>query len=92
MHETRHAAVRTQQRALPPFVDFLLNEFGEEMHDGNGAIRVYFSHKSIRRMEQAFGHQPVGLFRRYLNAYKIESTRDGCVITRGWRTKRIRRS
>lgn len=92
MNDSKHAAIRAQQRALPPFVDFLLDEFGEELHDGNGAVRVYFSHKSIRRMEQAFGHQPVTLFKRYFHAYKVESLRDGCVITRGWRTGRINRS
>lgn len=92
MTETRHAAARAQQRALPPFVDFLLDEFGEELHDGHGAVRIYFSHKSVRRMEQAFGHQPVTLFKRYFRAYKVESLLDGCVIKRGWRTGRINRN
>ena len=40
MTETRHAAARAQQRALPPFVDFLLDEFGEELHDGHGAVQI----------------------------------------------------
>lgn len=91
MSDTAHAAARAQQRALPRFVDFLLDEFGEEMHDGCGAIQIFFSHRSIRRMEQAFGHQPVTLFRRYLRAYKVESMRDGVVVTRGWRTRRMNR-
>jgi hypothetical protein len=92
MPNTKHADVRAQQRALPPFVDFLLDAFGEELHDGHGGIRVFFSHKSIRRMEQAFGHQPVTLFKRYFDAYKVESSSDGRVITRGWRTGRLNRS
>lgn len=92
MPNTKHAAVRAQQRALPPFVDFLLDEFGEEQHDGQGGIRIFFNHRSIRRMEQAFGHQPVTLFKRYFHAYKVEATGDGCVITRGWRTGRINRN
>jgi hypothetical protein len=31
---THHAAVRAQQRAIPPFVEFLLDEFGERLYDG----------------------------------------------------------
>ena len=89
--ETRHAEHRAQQRAIPPLVDRLLDEFGEEAHDGQGAIRVFFSHRSVRRMEQAFGHQPVTLLNRYLNAYKVETT-DGITITKGWRTGRINRT
>jgi len=88
--ETRHAAIRSQQRAIPPMVDRLLDEFGEEAFDGRGCIRVFFSHRSIRRMEQQLGRQPVGMFKRYLTAYKVE-TLDGTVVTRGWRTERISR-
>lgn len=89
--DTRHAERRAQQRAMPPFVDRLLDEFGEEEHDGHGAIRVFFSHHSIRRMERALGHRPVTLFKRYFHAYKVESGDTGAVITRGWRTDRIHR-
>lgn len=92
MADTRHARARAQQRGLPPFVDRLLDEFGEELHDGHGSIRVFFSQRSVRRMEKAFGHQPVSLFKRYLHAYRVESTGDGKVITRGWRTAPIRRN
>lgn len=55
------------------------------------AIRVFFSHRSVRRMEQALGHQPVTMFKRYLAAYKVETT-DGATITKGWRTGRITRT
>ncbi len=89
--ETRHAERRAQQRAIPPLVDRLLDEFGEEEHDGHGCIRVFFSHRSVRKMEQALGQQPVGLFKRYLHAYKVDSGDTGTVVTRGWRTRRMRR-
>lgn len=88
--DTRHAERRAQQRAIPPLVDRLLDEFGEEEHDGRGAIRVFFSRRSVRRMEQAFGHQPVTLLNRYLNAYKVETT-GGLTITKGWLTSRTNR-
>ena len=92
MAQSKHAASRAQQRGQPPLVDRLLDEFGEELHDGQGAVRLYFSHRSIRRMEQALGHQPVAIFKRYLRAYKVESLSDGTVITRGWLTRRLNRS
>lgn len=89
MPQTKHAQIRAQQRAIPPFVDRLLDEFGDEVHDGQGAIRVFFSHRSIRHMERAFGRRPVTLLNRYLNAYKVETT-DGVTITKGWRTGRMK--
>lgn len=90
MRQTKHATVRAQQRAIPPLVDRLLEEFGEEEHDGHGCIRLFFSHRSVREMERSFGRQPVGLLERYLHAYKIEGA-DGATITKGWRTCRIQR-
>ena len=89
--DTRHAQRRTQQRAIPPMVDRLLDEFGEEEHDGHGCIRVFFSRRSVRRMERALGQQPVGLMKRYLHAYKVERCSDGAVITRCWQTQRMNR-
>lgn len=88
--QTKHAQVRAQQRAIPPLVDRLLDEFGDEEHDGHGAIHVYFSHASKRRMERALGRHAAGLFDRFLRAYKVETT-DGLVITKGWRTGRVAR-
>lgn len=87
---TQHAQIRAQQRAIPPLVDRLLDEFGEEEHDGHGAIRVYFSRASVRRMERALGGHAITLFQRFLRAYKVEST-EGQVVTRGWRTGHLRR-
>jgi hypothetical protein len=92
MPQTKHASIRAQQRGIPPLVDRWLDEFGEEDHDGHGYVRLYFSHRSVRDMERALGRQPVGLFKRYLHAYKIESCADGKTITKGWLTRRIRHS
>ena len=89
---SKHADVRARQRAIPPFVDRLLDEFGEELHDGRGCVRVFFNHSSVRRMERALGRQPVTMFKRYLHAYKVEALSDGSVVTRGWRTGRLNRS
>ncbi len=88
---TKHAAARAQQRALPPMVDFLLDEFGQRSHDGRGAVRVYFTHESVRRMERAFGRRPVAKMSEYLNAYRVDDSRDGTTITIGHRSQRMRR-
>ena len=42
-------------------------------------------------MEREVGREPVRRFADYLDAYKVLSSRDGCVITIGFRTKHIRR-
>ncbi len=89
MRETQHARIRSQQRGFPPFVDRLLDDFGAEQRSGTGVVRLFFNHESVRKMERAYGRQPVALFRRYLKAYRIEND-EGVMITRGWRTKRAK--
>jgi hypothetical protein len=91
MLQTKHATARAQQRAIPPLVDRLLDEFGDEEYDGHGCVRLYFSQRSVRSMERSLGRHPVGLMKRYLQAYKVESCTDGATVTMGWRTTRIRR-
>ena len=89
--ETKHAQQRMQQRAIPPLVEHLLDEFGEQMYDGHGAVIYYFSKKSRRRMERAMGHAPVRLLERYFSCYKVEGSRDGCVMTLARRQRHIQR-
>ena len=86
-----HAQARLQQRAIPPLIDQWLDEFGDEEYDGRGAVRVYFSRHSIRRMERAFGRLPVRKLAHLLDTYKVESSRDGCTITYARKCKRLRR-
>lgn len=90
MATTKHAAIRAQLRAIPPLVDRWLGEFGEVVHDGNGNVRVFFSHRSKRDMERTLGRRPVSLMSHYLNAYRIEG-RNGITVTTGWLTSHIRR-
>lgn len=91
MNRSFHAAVRAQQRCIPPLVDQWLEQFGEEKHDGHGGVLLYFSRASIRTMERAFGRAPIRKMAEYLNAYKVESSHDGHVLTIGHRIKRIKR-
>ncbi len=91
MNPRSHAAKRAQQRGIPPLVDQWLDEFGEERHDGHGGVVTFFSHASVRAMERTFGRAPMPKLAEYLNAYKVESSHDGHVITVGHRTRRIKR-
>ncbi|SET06189.1 hypothetical protein SAMN05216412_10313 [Nitrosospira multiformis] len=90
MTRSSHAAVRAQQRCIPPLIEQWLDQFGEEKYDGNGGILLYFSRASIRAMERAFGRAPVRKMTEYLDAYKVESSHDGRVLTIGHRTKRLK--
>jgi hypothetical protein len=90
MNMTHHAAIRSQQRAIPPLVLQWLDQFGEEQYDGHGAIIRYFSRASRREMEREFGSNPIKKMSEFLDAYKVES-HDGTVITTGYLTKRIKR-
>jgi hypothetical protein len=88
--QTKHAALRAQQRCIPPIIDIWLDEFGEEQYDGHGGILKYFSKASIRTMERAFGRAPIKKLAEYLDVYKVESSHDGQTITIGHCTKRIK--
>ena len=87
MH-TKHAELRAQQRGIPPMVDQLLDLYGQEAHDGHGAIVVYLNKMSIRNMERDLGRRPVSKLAEWFDAYKVRST-DGLTLTCGHRNRRI---
>ena len=89
---TRHASTRSQQRGIPPLIDQWLDAYGEEIYDGRGGIRIYFSKRSIRDMERAFGREPIRRMSDYFDAYKVTSSHDGATLTIGHLFKRIRRN
>ena len=80
-----------QQRAIPPLIDSWLDEFGDEEYDGHGGIRVFFSRRSIRRLERTVGRLPVRRLSHLLDAYRVESSRDGTTVTYARRSRRMRR-
>jgi hypothetical protein len=88
MTMSHHAVTRCQQRAIPPLVIQWLEEYGDERFDHHGAVILYFSKKSIRRLERAIGRRPVAKLKEYLNCYAVVS--NGTVVTAGKRLKRIR--
>lgn len=86
---TRHALARKQQRAIPPLIESWLDAFGEEEYDGHGGVRVFFSRRSIRRLERAVGRQPVRRLSHLLDTYRVESSTDGATFTYARRTRRM---
>ena len=88
-HISRHAKSRMQQRAIPPLIENWLDEFGEEQYDGHGAVRIYFSRQSIRRIERALGRLPVRKLSHLFDTYKVESSLDGQTITYARKSKRM---
>jgi hypothetical protein len=88
VHLTKHAKTRLQQRSIPPLIEAWLDEFGDEEYDGFGGVRVFFSRRSIRRLERAVGRLPVRRLSHLLNVYRVESSRSGSALTYARKTMR----
>lgn len=88
--DTQHSRKRAQQRCVQPLMDELLDRFGQEQHDHQGAVVVFFDKDSRRRMERELGRHAVACISQWLNVYKVRGT-NGHTITVGYRTRRIRR-
>jgi hypothetical protein len=87
---TQHARTRCQQRGLPPLVLHWLDAYGNESHDGRGAVIRHFTREARRRLERDIGREPVRRMHEYLDAYAVYAT-DGTLITAGHRYQRIHR-
>jgi hypothetical protein len=83
-----HADIRAQQRGIPPLIDQLLEMYGQEQHDGHGAVILYLNKASVRRMERDMGRRPIARLSKWFAAYKVRTT-DGHTITVGYRFHRI---
>lgn len=88
---TRHATVRSQQRGIPPMIDFLLDLFGHEEHDHQGGVVVHFNSASKKRMERELGKRAIAPLDRWFSAYKVKTSDGSKTLTTGFRTKRIKR-
>lgn len=87
---TQHARTRCQRRRLPPLVLHWLDAYGNESHDGRGAVIRQFTREARRRLERDIGREPVRRMHEYLDAYAVYAT-DGTLITAGHRYQRIHR-
>src|SRR5258708_5110964 len=85
---SKHAEIRAQQRCIPPMIDQLLDLYGQEEHDGHGAVILYLNRDSIRNRERDLGRRPVSRLAEWFDAYKVKST-DGHTITVGHRPGRL---
>ena len=86
---TNHAAVRIRQRAIPPLIVDWLLEFGATKHDKHGAEIKFFDKTSRKKLSKKVGNLIVGALSKQLSTYLV--VQNDCVITVGYRTKRIRR-
>lgn len=86
-----HASARIQKRSVPPIVLDWLQDYGSERYDGRGAVIRYFDRAAKARLEQACGHHFVQTNKKYLAVYLIEDTGGQCLITVGYRDRRIPR-
>lgn len=88
MQLSRHAAIRCQQRSIPPMIREWLLDFGAEEHTHGGTKR-FFDQKARRQLAAAYGSEVVDRMGDLLNLYLVEG--DDCIVTAGVRTRRIRR-
>ena len=86
---TRHAQVRSQQRAIPGLLIDLLLQFGASERAGNGASKLFFD-KAARRRVQAYAGPLAPLLSEHLDLYAVVAS-DSSVITVGHRLEKIRR-
>lgn len=88
---SQHAAVRAQQRGIPPLIVQWLIAYGEEQPDNKGARVVYFTKRSRKRIARENGDMVVRRLHDFLNAYAVIAS-DGQLITCGHRVKKINRT
>lgn len=85
---TRHAQTRLQQRAIPPIVVDLLDEFGSRFR-ASGAERVVFDKAAIKRVRRHLGgDRGLRLVEPWLGVYAVLGD-DGHLVTAAHRSRRI---
>jgi hypothetical protein len=84
---TTHAQRRLQQRSIPGFVLELLLQFGTRVQQ-NGSERIFFDKAARREVKRFLGIRIYSRIEDLLDVYAIVS-RDGCVVTAGYRLERM---
>ena len=90
MNMSKHACVRSQQRAIPPMLVDLLLQFGASENAGDGASKIFFD-KSSRRRLKAYAGPLSSVLEQHLDLYAVVSA-DDTVITVAHRLDRICRN
>ena len=86
---TKHAHIRSQQRAIPPLMIDLLLQLGATEKAVGGVCKMFFD-KASRRRVHAYAGPIAPLLEEHLDLYAVVG-RDSQVITVGHRNERIKR-
>ena len=86
---SRHAAVRSQQRGIPPYAIEALLDFGTEHHDHHGAVVLMLDRAATRRLARSRTMRGSDL--DTLRGLYAVVTGNGRVRTVGHRTRRLQR-
>ena len=86
---SRHAAIRSQQRGIPPHAIEALLDYGTEHHDHHGAVVLLLDRAATRRLSRR--ERVRGSDLDALRGLYAVLTGDGHVRTVGHRTRRIQR-
>lgn len=78
---SKHAKKRCQQRGGDEFQISLIKMFGEEKHDGHGAIRYSMTRSAMQNLYRGCGYTKK--LEQLEGRYIVVSTEDGTVITCG---------
>jgi hypothetical protein len=84
---TNHAAVRLQQRGIPPWFMQLLLEHGSTEHDGHGALIKSVTKATRQRLARVLDRKQYAQAERWFGVYAVIST-DSAVVTAAHRTQR----
>jgi hypothetical protein len=84
---TRHAAVRQQQRGIPPMIIDLLLDYGLVERAGKGVTTYYFD-RAARRKVLAYAGRLFPAVEQFLDYYAVVAA-DGRIITIAPRLKRV---
>jgi hypothetical protein len=68
---THHARQRMQQRAIPPGVVELIQDFGQSWDAGNGATSHALTKQSFREIKRSYGRSIAEALAPYRDAYVI---------------------
>ena len=84
---TNHAAVRLQQRGIPPWFMQLLLEHGDSEHDGHGAVIMSVTKATRQRLARVLDRKQYARAERWFRVYAVVSS-DRAVVTAAHRTQR----
>lgn len=85
---TRHAAIRTQQRGIPPWFLALLLAYGRSRHDGHGAVIKSVDRAARQRLQMLLSRTDYAAAERYFDVYAVVAADDQAIVTAAHRTRR----